>query len=207
MFPISEEYDSVASVNLVTRLLDVIEHEVVPATRRGVAAGNKLFGGAVLDRSALETVVVATNRETENPLFHGEISTLNHYWAMPPSDRPPPEQCVFLSTHEPCPLCLSAITWSGFDNFVYLFSYEDSRDAFSIPHDLRILQEVFGVRDGGYRRTNAFWTAYGLLDLVETLPPEDRTRALDHIDRLRSIYDDLSDRYQATKAKTEIPLR
>lgn len=38
---------------------------------------------------------------------------------------------------------LSGITWGGWDNFFYLFTYEDTRDAFSIPHDIRILEEVF----------------------------------------------------------------
>lgn len=37
---------------------------------------------------------------------------------------------------------LSGITWGGWDNFFFLFSYEDTRDAFSIPHDIRILEEV-----------------------------------------------------------------
>lgn len=37
---------------------------------------------------------------------------------------------------------LSGITWGGWDNFFYLFTYEDTRDAFSIPHDIRILEEV-----------------------------------------------------------------
>lgn len=37
---------------------------------------------------------------------------------------------------------LSGITWSGFDNHYYLFTYEDTRDAFAIPHDIRILEEV-----------------------------------------------------------------
>jgi len=34
----------------------------------------------------------------------------------------------------------SAITWTGFDNFYYLFSYTDTKDAFNIPHDLKILK-------------------------------------------------------------------
>jgi hypothetical protein len=29
---------------------------------------------------------------------------------------------------------------------------------------------VFGVDDGGYRRSNAFWTAYSLATLVEAEP-------------------------------------
>ena len=35
--------------------------------------------------------------------------------------------------------CLSSeITWAGFDNFYYFFSYEDSRDAFDIPDDVAV---------------------------------------------------------------------
>jgi tRNA(Arg) A34 adenosine deaminase TadA len=34
-------------------------------------------------------------------------------------------------------MCMSAITWAGFDNFYYFYSHEDSRDSFAIPHDLK----------------------------------------------------------------------
>lgn len=192
--------------NVIEPILDVLEGEVVPLTRAGVAAGNKIFGGAVLDRHSLETVVVGTNGETENPLFHGEIATLNRFWALPSADRPAPADCLFVSTHEPCSLCLSAITWSGFDNFFYLFSYESSRDDFAIPHDLRILAEVFKLPDGDYARTNAFWTAYSLTELVAELPPDRRSAAETRLDRLTDAYRELSDAYQASKADSDIPL-
>ena len=64
---------------LCTRILDVIEQDIVPLTRAGVAAGNKLFGAAILRKSDLSLVIAATNAETENPLNHGEISTLNAF--------------------------------------------------------------------------------------------------------------------------------
>jgi hypothetical protein len=117
MFPKRTESGSLGDVTLVTRLLDVVEHQIVPLTREGVAGGNKLFG----------------------------------------------------ATHEP--------------------------------------EEVFGVADGGYRRSNAFWTAYGLADLVESLPEDDAVGPRGRLGDLRSIYDELSAGYQATKDGNDIPLR
>ncbi len=102
---------------LCGRLLDVIEHDVIPLTRAGVAAGNKLFEAAILRKSDLSLVVADTNGGIENPLHHGEISTLNSYYGLKDSSRPAARDCIFVSTHEPCSLCLSAITWAGFDNF------------------------------------------------------------------------------------------
>jgi hypothetical protein len=44
-------------VALMGRPLAVIEEEIVPLTRAGVTEGNKVFGGAVLRKSDLSTVV------------------------------------------------------------------------------------------------------------------------------------------------------
>jgi tRNA(Arg) A34 adenosine deaminase TadA len=192
------------------RLLDVIEQEIVPLTRAGVARGDKVFGAAILRARDLSTVVVATNRETENPLFHGEISTINAYYAMvaeDPSKRLPPADSVFLSTHEPCTMCASAIAWGGFRRVYYLFSHEESRDSFAIGHDLRILKELYRLDPGEYARENAYWTACALADEVAA-QPEAARRALEaQLSRIRAVYAELSAVYQAGKGGSEnIPL-
>ena len=189
--------------SIAARLLDVLERDIIPMTERGVAAGNKIFGAAVLRKSDFSVVIAGTNSETDNPLLHGEISTLNQFYEMP--DRPSTRDLVFLSTHEPCPLCLSAITWAGFDNFYYFFSFEDSRDAFAIPHDLKILKEVFGVEDGEYRASNAFWTAYSIPDLVNAEPEPPRDRLQQQAQRIRARYAELSAQYQLSKGDNDIP--
>ena len=192
--------------NLVTRLLDVIEHDIVPKTRAGVAAGNKIFGAAILRKSDLSLVLAETNNELENPLWHGEMHALKRLYEMPKEERPGTKDCLFLSTHEPCSLCLSAITWSGFDNFFYLFSHEDSRDAFVIPHDLKILKEVFRLEPGGYAAENAFWKSYSIPALVRDFPEPARERGTERIAQLSAIYAELSQTYQKGKADNDIPL-
>jgi tRNA(Arg) A34 adenosine deaminase TadA len=152
---------------LVARLLDVIDQEIVPLTGEAVRSGNKIFGAAILKKADSSLVVAGTNHELDSPLWHGEISAIKNLYSLPVEHRPQPKDCVFLSTHEPCSLCLSAITWAGFDNFYYLFTHQDSRDSFDIPHDLRILDEVFGCPQGSYNRSNAYWESHAISEVLD----------------------------------------
>jgi tRNA(Arg) A34 adenosine deaminase TadA len=196
----------VTEAALIARLLDVIEQDIMPKTAEGVRAGNKLFGAAILRKSDLSVVVAETNNEIENPLWHGEVHALKRFYEMPQERRPDTADCIFVATHEPCSLCLSAITWTGFDNFYFLFSHEDSRDSFAIPHDLKILKEVFTLDPGGYNAQNAYWTGYAIRRLVEALPETERAVLQERIDAIAAGYDALSAAYQSGKSGNDIPL-
>jgi tRNA(Arg) A34 adenosine deaminase TadA len=103
-------------------------------------------------------------------------------------------------------MCLSAIAWSGFDNFYYLFSYEESRDEFEIPHDLNILDAIFRCPDGEYADANAYWKSYYLPDLIEEGSDNERSSWLKQVADIRSAYGVLSAHYQELKGESDIPL-
>ncbi|ORY02579.1 cytidine/deoxycytidylate deaminase family protein [Clohesyomyces aquaticus] len=201
--------------NLVSSLLKTIEDRIIPLTRQGVSSGSKLFGAAIVSRTDLTALTVATNNERLSPLLHGEINCIQQFFTVDypnPETRPDPRKdCIFFATHEPCSLCLSGITWSGFNEFYYLFTYEDSRDLFSIPYDIDILEQVFRVKAEGesedhlkkrqlYNRKNKFFTARSLAEVVENVNDEDdRANLMKDINRMRGLYNGLSDVYQNGK--------
>ncbi|BEI80263.1 hypothetical protein CcaverHIS002_0107920 [Cutaneotrichosporon cavernicola] len=200
---------------LLDALLHTTTDAIIPLTADGVRSGCKVFGAAILRKSDLGLVIAATNHETASPLLHGEINCIQQFYGM--GDHPNPKDCVFFATHEPCSLCLSGITWSGFDNFYYLFTYQDTRDAFAIPHDIKILEEVFKVRAGGetdeqyaarelYNRENAFFKSKSVAQLVDELPEAQREAANKRIAQVKDTYDRLSEVYQQDKGKAGIPL-
>jgi len=201
---------------LISRLLDVIEKDIAPVTAHGVAQGNKLFGAAILRKSDLSVVVAETNNEVENPLWHGEMHAIKCFFELPADQRPSTRDCLFLATHEPCSLCLSGITWSGFDNFYYLFSHQDSRDSFAIPYDIQILKAVYAVPEPEtgtvspgrdlYNRRNSFWTSHGIQEMIAGLDRGGSETLLARVDDLQALYADLSARYQQGKGDKGIPL-
>ena len=198
--------------DLISNILTLTEEKIIPQTRLGVSSGSKLFGAAILQRSDLSCHTIATNNERISPLLHGEINCIQTFFQSPKEGRPEPKDCIFFATHEPCSLCLSGITWGGFKEFYYLFTYEDSRDLFGIPYDIDILQAVYQVPSEGdtpqslaakplYNRTNKFFTGRSVADLVTALPDEaERTKWLKEIERVKLMYNELSETYQKARA-------
>jgi hypothetical protein len=57
-----------------------------------------------------------------------------------------------------------------------------------MPLDLKILQDVFHVKDGAYANPNPFWTSYYIQDLVNSLPDEKAAGAKARIERIKARY-------------------
>ncbi len=192
---------------LLNRFLRAFKDEILPLTFEGVNSGNKIFGAAIINKNDHSLVVAGTNNETKNPLWHGEIHTLKKFYELDKKKRPDEKNCIFLSSHEPCSLCLSAITFAGFDNFYYLFPYESTSEEFKIPHDLNILKEVFNVTDGKYIKENSYWKSYAINNLIEEIKTNNKKKLIDAFDQIKKIYVDLSNKYQSSKEESSIPLK
>ena len=192
---------------LLDKFLDVFSNNILPLTSKGVDLGNKIFGAAIIKKDDYSLVVAGSNNETENPLWHGEIHTLKKFYEIKKEMRPNEKKCIFVSSHEPCSLCLSAITFSGFDNFYYLFPYESTSEEFSIPHDLNILKEVFNINGGNYIKNNSYWTSYSINNLINKLVDSKKIKFTKSFDNIKKKYFDLSNKYQKSKEKSSIPLK
>ena len=189
------------------KFLDIFNKEILPLTEKGVDIGNKIFGAAILKKDDFSLVVAGSNNEIENPLWHGETYTLKKFYEINKNTRPSEKDCIFLSSHEPCSLCLSAITFSGFDNFYYLFPYETTKDEFNIPHDLKILKEVFKINNGEYNKENSYWKSHNIDMLIKNLSSSKKEKFISQLKEIKKNYIALSNKYQMSKNKNFIPLK
>ena len=185
-------------------LLDIFIDTLIPETEIAVQKGNKIFGAFIIKKSDLSIVITGTNNEITNPLYHGEISTLFNFFKIKNLN---PKDYYFISSHEPCSLCLSAVTWSGFDNFYYFFDYNDTKSSFHIPHDLNILQEVFNIQGGEYNKVNGYWKSFSIIDQIKKNEDSNRHNLIKKIDKIKQLYADLSTQYQDAKISNNIPLK
>ena len=185
-------------------ILDNFINILIPETKIAVNKGNKIFGAFIIKKTDLKLVATGTNNEIINPLYHGEISALFNFFKLNILN---PKDYYFISSHEPCSLCLSAITWCGFDNFYYFFPHDDTKKNFNIPHDLNIFKEVFKIDSGQYNKNNYYWNSHSIIQKIHEIENEHKYKLLEKIDKIKQLYQDLSIKYQDSKISNNIPLK
>ena len=82
-----------------------------------------------------------------------------------------------------------------------------TNDEFSIPHDLKILKEVFKVNNGEYNRENSYWKSYNINMLIEDLSSPKKEKFINQFKEIKKNYISLSNKYQLSKNENFIPLK
>ncbi|MDR1515029.1 MAG: nucleoside deaminase [Synergistaceae bacterium] len=164
----------------VKLLLEVIRDEILPLTESETARGNVSCGSAILRADTLTSVMVGADNRSTNPIFHGNIDSINRFFKLPV--HPPAEELIFLATHAPCPMCAAAIAWSGFKELWILFGHDEVETEPTLLPSLAMYRDLFGVE--GIRNDNGFYTRHSIKKQVATSPNRDELQALlDDIDR------------------------
>ena len=104
----------------------------------------RIFGAAILDPCG--KLIIATGNSifrNGNALMHAEITAMTKAQELYPDDIVGLEDHILISTHEPCPLCLSGAFWCGIKEIYYLFSYEETEKDFDMPGDIKMMRGFF----------------------------------------------------------------
>lgn len=90
--------------------------------RISLREGNKGFGAVIIKDGCM----VCANRDREctdnDPTSHAELNAIR----IASLKRGNLSGCILISTHEPCPMCASAIVWSGISEIAYGYSINDA---------------------------------------------------------------------------------
>ena len=172
-------------------LLDIVEQDIVPQTLRGVKMGAKVFGAAIARRDDAGLVVASTNHEASSPLWHGEVYAIKEFYEL--QNHPRPNDCLMLATHQPCCMCASAIAWAGIPEVWYLFGYEQTGADFNIPHDQKMIRDIFGTTEPN--PDNSYYKMRSLMGLLPQLTDPERARM--RYESIRKRYAELSNIYQS----------
>ena len=82
----------------------------------------------------------------------------------------------------------------------------DTESKFNIPHDLKILKEVFDIHKGNYNRKNNYWKSYSIVKNINLLSDPEKSNLLKNVNKITKIYNNFSKLYQKHKSNNNIPL-
>ncbi|GIS77728.1 MAG: hypothetical protein CM1200mP13_10870 [Candidatus Pelagibacterales bacterium] len=127
------------------------------------------------------------------------MHTLKKFYKFSLKYKTKRKRLMFLSSHEPCSMCLSAITFSGFDNFYYLFPYTATNDEFNIPQILKILKEVLKLMMENIIK-KILWKSQNINLLIENLTHFKKKKYFKQLDKnLKKKIKNFSNQYQENK--------
>jgi len=85
--------------------------------------GNNGFGAVIIQNKKIISTAHDTEDSQNDPLAHAELKAIKVATEKLGKNL---TGCILVSTHEPCPMCATAIIWSGISEIVYGYSIKDA---------------------------------------------------------------------------------
>lgn len=95
----------------------------IELAKQSLHSGNYGFGTVIVKDDTVIAQAHDTEKTEADCTAHAEINAIREASKKLGKDL---EGCMLFSTHEPCPMCASAIVWSGITQVVFGYSIQDS---------------------------------------------------------------------------------
>ena len=85
--------------------------------------GNSGFGAVIIKDDTVIAQAHDTDTTLHDPTAHAELNAIRLAAQKSKGDL---SGCLLVTTHEPCPMCSTAIVWSGITRIAFGYSIQDS---------------------------------------------------------------------------------
>lgn len=119
--------------------LKKIMHIAVEEARTSLKEGNSGFGAVIVKGRDVISKAQDTDKTSGDPTQHAEMNVIRSAAAKLGKDL---SDCVIVSTHEPCPMCSTAILWAGISEVAYGYSIKEAIEQGRRRIDLPV-KEIF----------------------------------------------------------------
>ncbi len=111
----------------------------IDEARTSLREGNSGFGAVIVKDGDLIAKLHDTDSTDGDPTAHAEMKAIRTASLKFGKNL---SRCILISTHEPCPMCSTAIFWSGIDEAAFGYSIKDSLKQGGNRIDIS-LEEIF----------------------------------------------------------------
>lgn len=95
----------------------------IEEAKNSLREGNSGFGAVVIKNNRLVSKAHDTDTVSKDPTSHAEINAIRMASVQLDGDF---NECMLVSTHEPCPMCSTAIVWSGIRHIAFGYSIKEA---------------------------------------------------------------------------------
>ena len=98
-------------------------HTAIEEAKKSLREGNHGFGSVIIKNDEIIAQAHDEEETKKDCTSHAEINAIKNASLKLGKNL---SGCTIIATHEPCPMCASAIVWSGIDTCIFGFSITES---------------------------------------------------------------------------------